>query len=80
MYDNAPSHSVEGTISYFATFGLEETTYMTLVPFSSALNLIEQLLATLKKRVYEAVEQFSQLDALYESFQIPKHNLKLVFW
>ena len=79
MHDNALSHSVEGTISYFATFGLEETTSMTLVPFSSALNPIEQLLATLKRGVYEAVVQFSPMDALWESFPIPKHHIKLVF-
>ena len=61
MYDNAPSHSVEGTISYFATFGLEETTSMTSVPFSSALNPIEQLLATLKMMPYGTASQYQNI-------------------
>ena len=63
MHDNAPSHSVEGTTSYFATFGLEETTSMTSLPFCSALNPVEQLSATFKSRVYEAVVQFSTMDS-----------------
>ena len=79
MHDNAPPHSVEGTISYFATFGLEETESITLPPFSSALNPLEQLLATFRRRVYEAVVQFSPMDDLWESFPILKHHIKLVF-
>ena len=66
MHDNAPSHSVEGTTSYFVTFGLEETTFMTWLPFSPTLYPIEQLRAILKRRFYEGGVHLSPRNTLWE--------------
>ena len=47
IFQNVPYITRNRPLSYFATFGSEETTSMTSLTFSSALNPIEQLIAIL---------------------------------
>ena len=65
--DNAPAHESRYTQSWLMDHGFKERRLMVWPPNSPELNLIENLWAIIKQRVYADGRQFNTLDELWNA-------------
>ena len=69
MHDNAPAHASKYTRAYLEGKGIAGNKIMTWPPQSPDLNPIENLWATIKRRVYPADKQYTSQEQLWEAIK-----------